>query len=44
MYGVPPPDVKWLARTLQDNFYNSYENLRSGRLYVQRATALINVN
>ena len=34
-YGVPPPDVKWLARWLQDNFINSYENLRRGRLYVQ---------
>ena len=37
-YGVPPPDVKWLARWLQDNFINSYENLRRGRLYVQSTT------
>jgi hypothetical protein len=34
-YGVPPPDVKWLARWLQNNFLSSYENLRRGRLYVQ---------
>ena len=34
-FGVPPPDVKWLARWLQNNFINSYENLRRGRLYVQ---------
>ncbi|KAF8505516.1 hypothetical protein F5888DRAFT_1604493 [Russula emetica] len=33
MYGVPPPEVKWLARWLQDNFSNSYENLRRGRLW-----------
>ncbi|KAN0127052.1 hypothetical protein V8E52_000692 [Russula decolorans] len=32
-YGVPPPDVKWLARWLQHNFLNSYENLRSGRFW-----------
>ncbi|KAI0285032.1 hypothetical protein BGY98DRAFT_946761 [Russula aff. rugulosa BPL654] len=32
-YGVPPPDVRWLARWLQDNFLNSYENLRRGRFW-----------
>lgn len=32
-YGVPPPDVKYLARWLQDNFMNSYENLRRGRIW-----------
>jgi hypothetical protein len=31
----PPPSARWLARWLQDNFINSYENLRKGRLYVQ---------
>ena len=29
-----PPSAKWLARWLQDNFINSYENLRNGRLCV----------
>jgi hypothetical protein len=33
-FGEPPPDVKWLARWLQNNFINSYENLSRGRLYV----------
>ena len=31
-YGRPPPSAKWLAYWLQDNFINSYENLRRGRL------------
>jgi hypothetical protein len=30
----PPPSAIWLARWLRDNFINSYENLRDGRLYV----------
>jgi len=29
----PPPSVRWLARWLQDNFINSYENLRQGRFW-----------
>ena len=33
----PPPNARWLARWLQDNFINSYENLRQGRLYVPLA-------
>ncbi|KAH9007083.1 rhomboid-domain-containing protein [Lactarius hatsudake] len=28
-----PPSAKWLARWLQDNFINSYENLRDGRFW-----------
>ncbi|KAI0002993.1 hypothetical protein BJV74DRAFT_814735 [Russula compacta] len=28
-----PPSAKWLARWLQDNFINSYENLREGRFW-----------
>ncbi|KAI0301799.1 hypothetical protein B0F90DRAFT_1816700 [Multifurca ochricompacta] len=28
-----PPSVKWLTRWLQDNFINSYENLRNGRFW-----------
>lgn len=39
-FGVPPPDVKWLVRWLQDNFVNSYENLRRGRLYVAVQSAI----
>ncbi|KAI9510432.1 rhomboid-domain-containing protein [Russula earlei] len=28
-----PPSARWLARWLQDNFINSYENLRQGRFW-----------
>jgi len=28
-----PPSAKWLGRWLQDNFINSYENLRNGRFW-----------
>jgi hypothetical protein len=31
-----PPSAKWLARCLQENFINSYENLRNGRLCVNQ--------
>jgi hypothetical protein len=41
-FSKPPPSAKWLAYWLRDNFINSYENLRRGRLYVQSATALPN--
>jgi Rhomboid family len=33
-YNKLPPSVQWLARCLQNNFINSYENLRKGRLCV----------
>jgi hypothetical protein len=33
-YVKPPPSARWLARWLQDNFINSYENLRKGRMCV----------
>ena len=39
--GIPPPDVKWLVRWLQNNFLNTYENLRRGRLYVQSSHATV---
>ncbi|KAF8485020.1 hypothetical protein DFH94DRAFT_717713 [Russula ochroleuca] len=31
--GTPPPSARWLAYWLQDNFLNSYENLRRGRFW-----------
>jgi hypothetical protein len=42
--GTPPPSARWLAYWLQDNFLNSYENLRRGRLYVQSAKTKILAN
>ena len=33
-YITVPPSARWVARWLQDNFINSHENLRRGRLYV----------